>query len=70
MAMLERDRRATAGKRMANLVGEELEKDQSFWGHDTWEEEEEDSEYSESTGEVVVVQVMMMAMMMIMMKVC
>jgi len=50
MAMLEREKRATAGQRMSALMGEELEKDQSFWGHETWEEEAAESEYSESTG--------------------
>lgn len=50
-AVLGRDKRQTAGKRMSTLVGEELDKDESFWGHDTWDEDGEESEYSESTGE-------------------
>ena len=36
----QRERRATAGKRMTSLVGMALEKDQAFWGHDTWEEQD------------------------------
>lgn len=34
----ERQRRATAGKRMTELVGEDLIKDQAFWSHETWNE--------------------------------
>jgi len=33
---LERERRATAGKRLSALVGRALEDDAAFWGHETW----------------------------------
>lgn len=32
--------------RYTKLVGEELEKDQQFWGHNTWEEEAVDEDYN------------------------
>ncbi len=35
-ATVQRERRTTAGKRMTSLVGKALEKDESFWNHDTW----------------------------------
>jgi hypothetical protein len=35
-ATVQRERRATAGKRMTSLVGKALEKDESFWNHETW----------------------------------
>lgn len=47
-----REKRATAGRRMNALVGEEEEKDKSFWGHDTWTEENDDSEFSDTEGEL------------------
>lgn len=46
-----REKRTTAGRRMNALVGEEEEKDKSFWGHDTWAEENDDSEFSDTEGE-------------------
>lgn len=47
--MKEREKRTTAGLRMSSLMGEEAEKDQQFWGHDTWNEEQE-SDYSDASG--------------------
>lgn len=38
---MERDRRATAGKRMTKLVGEAQEQDDEFWNHETWQEDSE-----------------------------
>ena len=40
-AVMERERRATAGKRMTFLAGQELENDEAFWTHDTWQEDNE-----------------------------
>ena len=40
-AVLERERRVTAGKRMTFLAGQELENDEAFWTHDTWQEDNE-----------------------------
>jgi hypothetical protein len=45
-ATLQRERRATAGKRMTSLVGKALEKDESFWGHETWAGQAEDGDAS------------------------
>jgi len=39
-AIIERERRATAGKRMTSLVGKAAEEDAQFWGHDTWQEDD------------------------------
>jgi vacuolar protein sorting-associated protein 72 len=38
------DKRATRGKRMANLVGEAAEEDETFWNHEIWQEHESDAE--------------------------
>lgn len=38
---MERERRVTAGKRMTFLAGQELENDEAFWTHDTWQEDNE-----------------------------
>jgi YL1 nuclear protein C-terminal domain len=38
-AIQERERRVTAGKRINFLAGQELEQDEAFWGHDTWQED-------------------------------
>ena len=40
-------KRATRGQRMNELVGEALDQDNAFYGHDTWDEEESDSSFSE-----------------------
>jgi hypothetical protein len=40
-AVMERERRVTAGKRMTFLAGQELENDEAFWTHDTWQEDNE-----------------------------
>lgn len=37
-AVLERSRRATAGKRLASLVGQAAEDDDAFWSHKIWSE--------------------------------
>jgi hypothetical protein len=49
-AAQDRAKRVTAGKRMSKLVGEELEKDQSFWGDKVWDEDGQESEYSDTSG--------------------
>ena len=41
--MLDRARRSTAGRRMSNLIGDELIKDESFWSHSTWKDEKKNS---------------------------
>lgn len=53
-AAAERERRATAGKRMTSLVGQAAEDDAAFWGHDTWESDNESfhSSDQESAGDV------------------
>lgn len=37
-AVLERSRRATAGKRLASLIGQAAEDDDAFWSHKIWSE--------------------------------
>jgi len=46
MSDMLKEKRATRGLRMADLVGEAAEQDDAFWGHDTWAEgeDEEDSD--------------------------
>ena len=41
------NKRSTRGLRINELVGEALEQDQAFYGHETWNEEESDSSFSE-----------------------
>ncbi|GFE54477.1 SWR1 complex subunit 2-like [Babesia ovis] len=48
---LELPKRQSRGKKYTKLLGEELEKDQQFWGHNTWEEEAVDEDYNCSEGE-------------------
>mmetsp|Transcript_24416 Transcript_24416/g.35881 ORF Transcript_24416/g.35881 Transcript_24416/m.35881 type:complete len:279 (-) Transcript_24416:134-970(-) len=36
-------KRATRGKRINELVGEDLEKDKAFWEHDVWRDDEDSS---------------------------
>lgn len=48
---LELPKRENRGKKYTTLVGEELEKDEQFWGHNTWEEEAVDEDYNCSEGE-------------------
>ncbi|XP_953095.1 uncharacterized protein TA08405 [Theileria annulata] len=48
---LELPKRENRGKKYTQLVGEELEKDQQFWGHSTWQEDEVDDDYNCSEGE-------------------
>jgi hypothetical protein len=43
LASMEREVRATRGRRINELIGEEADKDKSFWEHSTWNEDEEDS---------------------------
>lgn len=50
-AVLERSRRATAGKRMSSFTGEELQQDETFWGHETWAEDESGNESFHSSDE-------------------
>lgn len=33
-----KDKRATRGKRMADLVGKAAEDDEAFWGHEIWQD--------------------------------
>lgn len=54
-ALTERSRRATAGKRMTDLVGKALEDDEEFWGHDTWAEDDSGNEsFSDNDSEAKV----------------
>ena len=46
-----RQRRSTAGRRMATLTGKALEDDEAFWGHDTWEEEDSGNDSFHSSDE-------------------
>ena len=43
---MEREKRKTAGRRMNDLVGEALDQDEQFWGHNTWAED--DNEMSDA----------------------
>lgn len=43
-AVLQREKRKTAGRRMTSLVGKALEEDDAFWGHETWLEEGSDND--------------------------
>ncbi|XP_042483142.1 SWR1 complex subunit 2 isoform X2 [Macadamia integrifolia] len=45
--LLERSSRATRGKRMTNLLDEEIEEDELFWNQDSLREEEDDENYKE-----------------------
>ena len=47
MSALLQDKRKTRGLRINELVGEALEQDNAFYGHETWAEEESDDSYSE-----------------------
>ena len=42
--------RSTRGSRMNQLLGEEAEADDTFWGQDAFQEEEQDEEYSTEEG--------------------
>lgn len=46
-----RDKRATRGARMANLVGEAAEEDETFWGHEIWQEGDDSDAASYSSEE-------------------
>ena len=43
MSEMLKNKRATRGLRMEELVGEAAEQDDAFWGHDTWADGEEES---------------------------
>ena len=45
-AILERERRSTAGTRMTKLIGQAVEDDESFWNHSTWSEGTRDGDHS------------------------
>ena len=47
MSMMLVNKRSTRGQRINELVGEALEQDNAFYGHETWDEEESDSSFSE-----------------------
>ncbi len=47
-----REKRATRGLRMADLVGEAADADQAFWGHETWAEGQGSDEESFSEEEI------------------
>jgi vacuolar protein sorting-associated protein 72 len=42
--------RQTRGKRVTELLGEDAEADDEFWGHETWADESEDEVYSTEDG--------------------
>ncbi len=44
-----REKRATMGKRMGGLVGEEQDKDETFWGDSKWNVDDAESEYSNAS---------------------
>ncbi|GLJ50577.1 hypothetical protein SUGI_1077400 [Cryptomeria japonica] len=50
--ILDRSMRKTRGKRMSNLVDDELETDEQFWGQEAFKEEDNDDEY-EQEGDAV-----------------
>lgn len=52
MAQMLENKRATRGKRMAQLVGEAAEEDDAFWGNDIWGEGDESDNESYSEEEV------------------
>ena len=43
---MERQRRATAGKRLTFLTGQAAENDDAFWGHETWKEDSDEGNES------------------------
>ncbi len=47
MSMMLTNKRSTRGLRINELVGEALDQDQAFYGHETWDEENSDSSFSE-----------------------
>ena len=50
---MEREVRTTRGKRFTELIGEEADKDRSFWEHATWnEEDDENNSENESYTEI------------------
>jgi vacuolar protein sorting-associated protein 72 len=50
---MQREVRATRGKRFSELVGEEADKDKAFWEHSTWEEDDSGNESYEEKEEDV-----------------
>jgi hypothetical protein len=42
VAVIMREKRETAGKRMSSLVGEAADQDAQFWAHETWNDEDSD----------------------------
>ena len=49
-----RARRTTAGQRLTLLTGEDLDNDEAFWGHDTWQEDNESFHTSDEEGSAAV----------------
>ena len=47
MSALLQEKRKTRGLRINELVGEALDQDNTFYNHDTWNEDESDDSYSE-----------------------
>ena len=52
MSKLLEDKRKTRGLRMAALVGEAVEQDETFWGDGVWADEGSDDSFSEDDEEV------------------
>jgi vacuolar protein sorting-associated protein 72 len=50
---MQREIRATRGKRFSELIGEEAEKDKAFWEHSTWDEDDSGNESYEEKEEDV-----------------
>lgn len=50
---LQREKRSTRGKRMNELIGEELDADETFWNQDAFAEEEEDLDFEDSSASEV-----------------
>ncbi len=51
MSQMLQEKRVSRGTRMADLVGEAAEEDETFWGHDIWQEAESDEESFEAEEE-------------------
>jgi len=49
-AVLQREKRTTAGTRMSSLVGQAVKDDDEFWSHSTWVEEEDASFHESDEG--------------------
>lgn len=51
MSEMLKEKRATRGQRMNDLIGEAAEEEEAFWNHDTWAEDGDDSSGDDSFSE-------------------